>query len=270
MSTFGGAGGNVFGGPGGANATTAGIPISELVMPAYRIAGITQRARIVPSQDMYDEAIPALNRLAEEWGCDGHKVYSTAISAPLPLTTGQKAYTIGPGGDLNVARPIYIRGANILLPTSPVVRRHVDIVDDDQWRSISVQDVPGAPPYQLYYDGNFDSNGRGQVYLRFQPPAGYSLELYTWQSLQSSFTNSADVALLPPGYAQALIYGLAKHLAARNPNMANMSPRSYELADQALQTLIVLNSKSPRIGCDPAIGGDDYGSGYGWLDGGIR
>jgi hypothetical protein len=259
----------IWGSPGtGTGGATVGVPLGAgIIMPAYRIAGITQRAMIVPSEDMYAEAIPELNRMLGSYSCDGHKIYTTAISDPFTLVEDQKIYTIGPGGDFDTDRPLFIRGANILFPTDPVVRRGVSILDDDQWRAIAVQDVPGAPPYALYYDGGMDSNGRGSIYLRFQPPAGYSLELYTWQSLQTTFVSADDVAVFPLGYEQALVYGLAKQLAALNPNMANMSPRSYEIADRALATLISLNTKAPRLANDPALTGPDGGPGYGWLSG---
>lgn len=249
----------------------AGVAISTIIMPAYRIAGITKRAMIVPSTDMYAEAIPELNRLLGSWNCDGHKIYDTGISAALPLTVGQKTYTIGPGGNFDVARPVCVVGANLLFPTSPVVRRQLDILDDDQWRAVRLQDLSGAPPYELYYDGGMDSNGRGQIYLRFQPPAGYSLELYTWHALKRDFSASTDIAVLPDGYEQALVYNLAKQLAALNPEDEHMSPKSYEIAESSLAILIALNSSAPRIACEPGLdGGGDYGGGYGWLDGGIQ
>lgn len=262
---------SLFGSEGGGSGATAtvGTPLYGLIMPAYRIAGITQRAMIGPNDDMYNEAIPELNRMLGSWNCDGHKIYSTSI-AQYALTASQKIYTIGPGGDLDGPRPLYIRGADCLFPTTPVVRRHIDLLDDDQWRRIPVQDIPGAPPFQAYYDGNYNLDGRGQIYLRFQPVAGYSLELYTWLALQSSFTDRSDVAIFPPGYEQALVYNLAKQLAALNPNMQNMSLAAYRIADSSLATLISLNSRSPKLVTESALEGYDPGPGYGWLDGGIR
>src|SRR4051794_9950870 len=116
----------------------AGVAISTIIMPAYRIAGITQRAGIVPSTDMYGESIPELNRLLGSWDCDGHKIYATSIVSAA-LTADLKTYTIGSGGTFNVPRPLFIRGADLLYPTTPVVRQPVDILDADQWRAITVQ-----------------------------------------------------------------------------------------------------------------------------------
>lgn len=262
----------IWGSPGtGATTPTAsvGVPLgSGIIMPAYRIAGITQRAMIGPSDDMYSEAIPEANRLLGSWNCNGHLIYNTLVLT-FPLRSGEKMYSIGPGCDWDTPRPLYIKGANVLFPTTPVVRRGVQILDDEQWRAVTVQDIPGAPTYQIYYDGGLDSSGRGNVYIRFQPPDGYSLELYTWQALKTTFTDRDDVAVFPQGYEHALVYGLAKCLAALNPNLANMSAAAYVIADRALAALISFNTRSPRLHGDPALSGDDPGSGYGWLDGGI-
>jgi hypothetical protein len=165
---------------------------------------------------------------------------------------------------------MFVRGANILEPTNPVVRRSVSILDVDQWRAIGLQDVPGAPPHQMYYNAGYDGDGRGKIYLRFQPPAGYILELYTWLRLRTSFESKDDVALFPDGYSLAIVYNLAKHLAAMNPTEEAMSPRAYDIAESSLATLISLNTRSPRIEPEPGFASCDGGSGHGWLDGGYE
>lgn len=262
-------GAGLWGGAGTGSGSTgsAGVPLSNLIMPAYRKAGVTKWIGVTPSADMYAEAIPELNRMLAGWNLDGHRIYTTSISDPLPLNDGQKVYTIGPGGDFDIERPLSVRGANVLFPTTPAVRRPVHILDDDQWRAVRLQDVPGAPPYQLYYDGSFDEDGRGSVYLRFQPPAGYSLELYTWQALKSTFTDKGDIAVFPPGYEDALVNNLAVRLVQLNPALANPHPSLGEEAKASLQTLITYNTRSPRLTQDEALTGPDYGPGYGWLDG---
>lgn len=266
MGTFGaslwGAGGT------GSTAATVGVPLSSLILPAYRIAGITKRAMIVPSQDMYDEAIPELNRMLASWNCDGHKIFTTSI-ATYPLTTGQKAYTIGPGGDFNADRPLFIKGATVLLPTSPVIRWPMDILDDDEWRSVEIQDISGAPPYELYYDGGLDTNGRGTISIRFQPPDGYTLELYTWQRLQANFSSSSDIAIFPDGYEAAIVDNLGLRLAKLNPHMAALGPTAVDDARRSLNAIMTLNQRSPKMATEPGLC-REYGHGRGWLDGNIR
>lgn len=238
----------------------------DLLKPALRRAGITKRPGVGPGDDQLNELIPATNRLLASWNVDGHKVFTTAIDE-YDLNASQKIFSIGPGGDFNNARPIYVSEANFLFPTSPVVRRPIQILDDAQWSKIAVQDIAGAPPWFLYYDGSFDANGRGKIYIVGQPPAGYKLELYTWQALKSDFTSGSDAVLWPPGYEFALELNLAIQAAQLYPLESVLAtvPRALaELrveAQKALRALIVLNSSSPVLYSEAAWLGRSSG---GW------
>jgi hypothetical protein len=265
MGTF----GSGLWGSGNSGSGNSGVSVQSLVMPALRIAGITKRPGITPNIDQMNEAIPALNRMLGSWNCDGHKIYTASIDA-YPLTNGQKIYTIGLGGDFDNPRPLYIKDANILFPTSPVVRQPVDILDDDEWASIEIQDIPGAPPLALYYDGGLDSSGLGKIYVYFQPPDGYSLELYTWTALKTDFSAPTDVALFPPGYEHALVLNLAVHLASMYPEDSRMLPTVPGQAALAMQQVMTLNTNSPKIGTEPGMSPDYNGEAYPWLTGGIR
>src|SRR5437879_6584339 len=114
------------------------ITLADVLNPALRMAGITKRPGVTPNTDQYAELIPAANRMLASWSCDGHKVFTTSIDQ-YPLIASQKIYSIGPGGDFNSARPIYIREANFIFPTNPSLRRPIRILDDDQWSKIAVQ-----------------------------------------------------------------------------------------------------------------------------------
>ena len=249
---------------------SAGVPLSSLLQPMLRIAGITVLPGTVPGVDQYGELIPLVNRLLASWNCDGHKIFTASISDPFPLTAGQKSYSIGPGAQFDTERPLYIKGANILFPTDPVLRRRVRILDDEQWGSIAIQDIVGAPPYEMYYDGGMDGNGWAQIYLRFQPTDGYSLELYTWQSLASVFTSSDDIAVFPPGYERALVLNGALEVAEMYPLEAKIASSVAGRAALALQAVMTLNMNCPKIGAGDSDSNYGGGEAHPWLTGGIR
>ncbi len=228
------------------------ITLADILTPSLRMAGITKRPGITPSGDQFGELIPAANRLLASWNCNGHVAFTTAIDQ-YPLNAGQKIFSIGPGGDFNSARPIYVREANFLFPTNPTLRIPITIYDDDQWSKVAVQDITGAPTWILYYDGSYDANGRGKIYIVGQPPTGYQLELFTWQALKTDFTATTDAFIFPPGYEEALVTNLAikaaqlyplESVIARNPEA--MSELRIE-AQKALRALVVLNSSSPAL-----------------------
>mgnify|MGYP001469285395 CR=1 FL=1 len=232
--------GGTLGSGGGGVATN----LAGLLTPALRIAGITKRPGIMAGVDQFTELIPAMNRMLASWSVDGHKIFTTSI-ATYSLVASQKIHTIGPGADFDAPRPLYIKSANILFPTSPVVRRPISIVDDDQWRTIRVQDIPGAPPTTLYYDSGLDDNGWASIYLKPQAPAGYSLELYTWQALKADFSDVNDAVILPPGYEDAIVYNFALKTASLYPHECKVDPIAHAEAQKTLQALMTLNSNCP-------------------------
>ena len=223
------------------------------------------RPNWIPSTDQYTEIIPALNRMLGSWNCDGWKIFTSKIET-FPLTSGVKTYTIGPGGAFNTVRPLYYNLANILYPTSPVVRKPVQILyNDEEWASITVQDIPGAPSWYMYPDM---ANPLTTIYLYPQPPAGYTLEIYTWQAT-AAFVLISDTVVLPPGYEEAIVWNLGVRMAAMYPHQSKLAPGAEKLAQKSLRAITTLNMRTPALHTDPSLA-REWGNGYGWLDGGIR
>lgn len=253
-----------------------GVAISTLILPAYRVAGITQRAMIEPSTDMYDEAIPEFNRMIGQWNCERPKIFTIAINA---FNLGaQKIYFVGSGatpgtvtiggqvwsaGAFDMQRPQEIQngiiglgpaGANALVRMPPMQQ-----LDDQAWAKIALQDIPGAVPLAFYYDGSYDTTtGFGLIYLWPQSASGYSVEWYVW-NLLDTVALKTDLVALPPGYESAIVYNLAVRLAALNPNEANISPDSKELARVSLAAIERKNAVTPNMTTDyPSRGGLHY------------
>lgn len=245
MGTFGG--GPTFGGPGGGGADV-GVPFSSLCYAAYRIAGINVRQAIQPSTDMYYEAIPEFNRIIDQWNIEGTMIFNSAI-LQFPMD-GRKIYTIGGpglGADFDVARPIYYKMANMVYPSSPPIYEPMAILDDEQYAQITLQDIAGAPAYVMYPDMAYPLTN---IYLVPQPPQGYQLQLYVWQSL-AVVGSKDDLVTLPPGYERMIVYTLAEAVAALNPSLANMSPASYKIARGTRDSVRQNNTRSPKIYSPP-------------------
>ena len=237
----------LWGGIGGGGVPSVGIPLSQILIPALRIAGITILPGTTPSIDQYTELIPQVNRMMSSYNLDGHRVYSASIDS-YPLVGGQKVYTIGPGADFDTTRPIFITCAVMMFPTNPVYRQPVRItLDESEWMQISVQDIPGAPAFILYYDGGLDDNGWGRIYLYPQPPTGYRLEISTVLQLKNNFTAISDVVLVPPGYEEMMVTNLAIRCATMYPHESVLSPDARDMAARALQSVIISNSKNPAL-----------------------
>lgn len=248
---------------------SVGVAISTLIMPAYRIAGLTSRAMIEPNADMYAEAIPEYNRMTGQWNCDRPKIFTIAVNA-FSLATN-KAFLVGPGaapaviggvsyGAFDMPRPQSIEngviglgaaGSNGLVRMPPM-----QALDDQAWAQVSLQDVPGAVPLAYYYDGSYNTaTGYSAIYLWPQALSGYSVEWYTWLAL-TTVSAKTDLVALPPGYESAIVFNLAARLAALNPHEAKMDPASYEMARTSLAAIEHKNAVTPNMTSDyPSSGG---------------
>ncbi len=224
--------------------------LADLLIPALRMAGVTALPGTTPNSPQYGELIPAVNRMLSSWSCEGHRIYTSSIDE-YDLVPSQKIYTIGPGGDLDNPRPIQVTEANYIFPGSPQIRIGIRIVDRNQWASICMQDIAGAPPWVLYYDNSIDASGRGRIYITGQAPTGYKLELYTWTAIATAFAATTDAVVLPPGYEEAIVDNLALTAARlyRNP----ITPDMRDAARRSLDTLIILNSKCPALSNETAL-----------------
>lgn len=245
-----------------------GVPLSSLIMPAYRIAGITTRAMIVPSGDMYLEAVPELNRMIGGWNCSRPNIFTIRIDN-FALVSGQKVYTIGDGADFDMPRPQKIQQGVIILSstdTGDAVRMPpMYQMTVDEWAQISLQNISNGIPLQFYYDGSYDPDtGWGNVYLWPQTESAYLVEWYTWRSIPVFATQDDQVAL-PPGYYDAIVYNLAVRLASLNPLMSKIAPQAFITARQALAAIESKNAPTPLATPDfPSKGGLhwDYRCGF--------
>lgn len=262
-------GSGLFGSPGSTGGSaTVGVLFSELGMAAYRIAGITKWARVGPSTDMWDECIPAFNRMVGSWNCDRPKIFTVRLDT-LPLIAGQMIYTVGDGADFDMPRPQAIQNGVVVLQNGVRVVPPMTALADEGWARISVQTIPSSIPQAYYYDGSFDaSTGWSRIYLWPQAVASLEVDWYTWQALPV-VASQDDTVALPPGYEEAITYNLAVRLASLNPLMANMPQESRVLARKALAAIESLNSKPPAMSTDfPAKRG---GAGtFFWFDGSVR
>lgn len=223
-----------------------GVFLNTLLYAAFRIAGITDRPARTPSNDQITaDGFPIFVRMMAGWNIDGFVIFSQQISE-YPLVDGQEAYTIGgpgAGADFDAARPNFISQANLLWPTSPQLTTRLRILSDKEWGAIPIKNISGAPPNSIYYDGNYPL---ATIYVFYQAPADYLLQLYTWQRFPT-FVTPNDFVSLPDGYEKAITYNLAKEIAMNFPTQQKMSDRAYKEAENSLNAIRWLNSKCPDM-----------------------
>lgn len=157
-------------------------------------------------------ALTKLNDLIESWNLDPLKLYGSTQYI-IPFVANKATYTIGLGGDLNVARPNGIYAAYIR-NTSAVASQQQDIpitmLTDQQWADIPVKGMTGTSPYAVWFNMTYP-----QITAYVTPiPTGSSYSLVFWDGNDNATLALNTVLSLPPGYARAMKYGLFLELAA--------------------------------------------------------
>ena len=133
----------------------------------------------------------------------------------LDLVADQSTYTIGPGGDFNVARPTAIQNASLLLnSSSPSIEIPLALLTDQAYQSIALKTQTNTLPTALYYQPTFTTAGRGTIILWPVPTtAENDLVLYYQQALVE-FAALTTAYYWPEGAEEMLGYNLALRLCS--------------------------------------------------------
>lgn len=226
--------------------------VRDLLTGALRLLNVAAEGEALTAAQAAD-GLEALNALLESLNLDKLLVYSIS-RATYPLTVGQQTYTLGAGGNFNAPRPVRIENASILL-NAGTLELPIAILQDEEWRDITVKGVTSSFPLQVYVTNDFPLNN-----LSFWPvpSAACSVVLYTWTTL-STFASVNDAVTLPPGYYRALRFLLARELAPEYGREA--SPTVQLTAEASKEWLRKQNWTPMTLSADAALLGGTYSPG---------
>jgi len=227
----------------------------RLITNALRTLNVTASGE-TPSAAEASDALEVLNEMLEQWDLEELMVY-TIVRNILTLTATQGTYTLGTGGDWNIARPIRIDRA-FFRETATELELPAKILSEEEYQGIRLKGTTGSWPRWIYNDRAYPLS---TVTAWPVPAVGNQIVLYTWGQL-GSIANLDTSWDFPPGYAMALRYNLAVALA---PEFARKV--SVELASWAASTKMkikTVNTEVPILSVDPAL---HRGQGWDWQTG---
>ncbi len=183
--------------------------------------------------------------------------YIFPITGPGTGTTGNgntfagSGYTIGPSGaDFTAPRPeaivrlnLYLTSANPGQPTRIPIR----LISMEEWMNIPVINLPAI---NVATTAAYDPQWPNGVIWVWPPLNGNSLEIFTWGQLTPPATLGATYSA-PPGYADVIIWSLAKALwpLATNSVYVNKLPFQFICGQAALarNAVMAVNAPMPRL-----------------------
>lgn len=214
--------------------------IIRLALKSCGALGVGQ----TPLAENENDAFLLLNQMLAQWQRKRWMVYRMVTTALT--STGATSYTIGPGGDFNVAtRPDKLQAAFVRQLTSSTPNQ-VDyslglIMAREDYNNIAIKNLTSLPSY-VFYDPVYPL---GVVYPWPVPQASiYALHLSTLMIL-AQFTGLSETISLPEEYLAALHYNLSIRLAATYQLPVN--PRLEAMALEATDVLMGANAQVPRL-----------------------
>lgn len=228
-------------------ATALDVIIASLKEIGVLAAGET------PTADDSSDGFIRLNRFVNT--CAAENLTIPAVTRTLAtLTANQASFTVGTGGNINIARPVFIEKVNFVdTSTDPDTEYPLgDLLTEQAWASIPLKALTGVFPTAAYYSPTYPT---GTLYP-WPIPTSATLQwaVYAWTAV-SQFAALTTVVSLPPAYEEMLM-----------TNLALLSCPTYEkqphpvLVKRATDTMATLKRANRRL-VDQSFGADVPGVG---------
>ncbi len=215
----------------------------DIINLALFDSGIIGTGQTASAQDA-NNALVRLNYMIGEWQVQRWLVYHLVDSSKV--STGAQSYTVGPGGDYNVAvRPDRLEAAFFrqLVQSSPnQIDYPLELLQSrEDYNNIALKQLASFPQC-IFYDSAFPL---GRIYPWPVPQANiYEVHL-SLKSVLGEFATLATVISLPHEYFNALHWNLAVRL--RTAYDLPPQPMTVQLAKKALNVIRGANTQIARL-----------------------
>lgn len=182
---------------------------SDIIEPALRDLGVLQSGEAATAADSAD-ALVALNNLLDQWALEPLTVY-TLTRTTKAITVSDGEYSVGTGGDVNIARPADIARVTLIdTNQTPDHEYPLTRLTEREYQDLPQKAQESERPDSWYYNPTVTT---GTLYL-FPVPTGTGLEFGVYvRTAVPQFASAQAAVTLPPGYERMLVKNLALELA---------------------------------------------------------
>lgn len=208
----------------------------EMITRAMRLATVIGKGE-APDADESADGLVALNAMLDSWELDRLFVYRITENS-FTLNVGFNSYTVGPGGNFNMDRPVKVEDSCFILLSN--IQYAVNVVDE---ATFTAQQTVGQSqmPRVLYYD---PASPLGTIFFDYKPDQAYNFHLKSRVSLQQ-FSTLTTLLTLPPGHEQAIVFSLAEVFGVEFG--VEIPPKVEQIAVQSRAAIKRINKPSPVL-----------------------
>ena len=117
----------------------------DLITAALRRLGVVGAGE-TPQADDVTDALDRLNDLVDAWGTERLTIYQT-VRSTWALTPNVATYTIGPSGDCNIARPVWVEDLRFQdTSQSPTLEMPLSPLTTDAWAAVPQKGLTSTYP----------------------------------------------------------------------------------------------------------------------------
>jgi hypothetical protein len=194
------------------------------------------------------QGLRILNRMLSAWA-DEDLMIITKDRLTFNLVANQQSYTIGVGGNFNTPYPVRPGQIDLVSVMFNNVEIPIDILNDEQWRDISLKTTPSTFPLQVWANGNYPLD---VLYFWPVPTTPNQLVMTVWGQIVAFADVNASISV-PQGYEEAIVLNLAVRWAPSWGVQA--SPTTIQLANAAKARIKAMNWEPTYRTVDSALAG---------------
>lgn len=239
------------------SASVAGVSIalvSDLLTAALKRINVVQAGQTADGNDLkdaFDFANLWLDSMANERLMIPF-ISRNAFTLTTTKGTPSNPYTVGTGGDISIAKPVYLDRLNFYdTSVSPVNELPLDPLTDASYQGLVQKTLTGTYPIYWYYSPTYAS-GLGSLFVSPIPTSSTLIGvLYTPAAVQQ-FTSITQTLVLPPGYKFFMQENLAMFFASTFREGLPVDPELKESARATKRNIKAANVPMADLQMDPA------------------
>lgn len=166
-----------------------------------------------PSAEDSADALLRLNALLDSWATE-RLFIPCIVRSTWTIVSGTAAYTVGSGGTVNIARPVYVQNINFQdTSMSTTTEMPLGMLTDQSYANVPQKTATSPYPTHAYWNPTYTSTGFGTI--TFVPvPTSTTLQgvIYAPTTL-TQISALTDTLTLQPGYRWMLTENLGVMLA---------------------------------------------------------
>lgn len=168
-----------------------------------------------------------LNQLIDSWNIESLMIYQIDRQV-FPLQHHVQTYSVGPGGDYNMVRPVRLDDVNWLDDSQFYpLELPLHAMSEDEYHNLAVRSVPSVMPTQFYYDQAYPL---ATLFFWPLPTVTRKVVLFAWHPWDRNNVLTTQIAM-PPGYERMLVSNLAVEFS-QQPG-ARLSPQTLQIAQES-------------------------------------